>query len=295
MFISDRRGPTTTKLALIDDHGTLLYSHYGSNHGSPLQAVADALQALYARIPAGAVLRNAAVTGYGEGLIKAALRVDLGEIETIAHYKGADFFCPGVDFVLDIGGQDMKCMRIRDGVIENVLLNEACSSGCGSFLETFAKSLDMTVEAFAAEALTAERPVDLGSRCTVFMNSRVKQAQKEGACVGDISAGLSYSVVKNALFKVIKIRQPHELGQKIVVQGGTFHNDAVLRAFELLTGGTAVRPDIAGIMGAFGAALIAKERCPQGHRSSLLGPEELAQLDVKTTKTRCGLCGNNCL
>ncbi|NLM54961.1 MAG: 2-hydroxyglutaryl-CoA dehydratase, partial [Firmicutes bacterium] len=295
VYLGIDAGSTTTKLALIDDHGTLLYSHYGSNHGSPLQAVADALQALYARIPAGAVLRNAAVTGYGEGLIKAALRVDLGEIETIAHYKGADFFCPGVDFVLDIGGQDMKCMRIRDGVIENVLLNEACSSGCGSFLETFAKSLDMTVEAFAAEALTAERPVDLGSRCTVFMNSRVKQAQKEGACVGDISAGLSYSVVKNALFKVIKIRQPHELGQKIVVQGGTFHNDAVLRAFELLTGGTAVRPDIAGIMGAFGAALIAKERCPQGHRSSLLGPEELAQLDVKTTKTRCGLCGNNCL
>lgn len=288
-------GSTTTKLALIDGDGRLLYSYYSSNHGSPLKTAVEALLELYRRLPKGAVLRNAAVTGYGEGLIKAALKVDIGEIETIAHYKGADFFNPGVDFVLDIGGQDMKCMRIRDGVIENVLLNEACSSGCGSFLETFAKSLHLSITEFAQTALTAERPVDLGSRCTVFMNSRVKQAQKEGATVGEISAGLSYSVVKNALFKVIKIRSPEDLGEKIVVQGGTFYNDAVLRAFELLTGRRPVRPDIAGIMGAFGAALIAKERCPQGHRSTILGPEELAQLEVKTTKARCGLCANNCL
>jgi len=288
-------GSTTTKLALIDSRGRLLYSHYSSNHGSPLHTVIAALLEMYRTLPPGAVLRNAAVTGYGEGLIKAALQVDIGEVETIAHYKGADFFYPGVDFVLDIGGQDMKCMRIRDGVIESVILNEACSSGCGSFLETFAKSLDMSIEEFAQAALTAERPVDLGSRCTVFMNSRVKQAQKEGASLGEIYAGLSYSVVKNALFKVIKIRQPEQLGDKIVVQGGTFLNDAVLRAFELLTERRPVRPDIAGIMGAFGAALIARERCPQGHRSTLLGPEALRKLEVRTTKARCGRCANNCL
>lgn len=288
-------GSTTTKLALIDSEGKLLYSYYSSNHGSPLDTTIEALQDLYAKLPPGAVIRGSTVTGYGEGLIKAALRVDIGEIETIAHYKGADFFCPGVDFILDIGGQDMKCMRVRDGVIESVLLNEACSSGCGSFLETFAKSLDMSIEEFAQEALTAQRPVDLGSRCTVFMNSRVKQAQKEGASVADISAGLSYSVVKNALFKVIKIRRPDELGEKIVVQGGTFYNDAVLRAFERLTGRTPVRPDIAGIMGAFGAALIARERCSQNHRSTILGPDQLANLEVKTSKARCGLCVNNCL
>lgn len=288
-------GSTTTKLALIDSEGKLLYSYYSSNHGSPLDTTIEALQDLYAKLPPGAVIRGSTVTGYGEGLIKAALRVDIGEIETIAHYKGADFFCPGVDFILDIGGQDMKCMRVRDGVIESVLLNEACSSGCGSFLETFAKSLDMSIEEFAQEALTAQRPVDLGSRCTVFMNSRVKQAQKEGASVADISAGLSYSVVKNALFKVIKIRRPDELGEKIVVQGGTFYNDAVLRAFERLTGRTPVRPDIAGIMGAFGAALIARERCSQNHRSTILGPDQLANMEVKTSKARCGLCVNNCL
>ena len=288
-------GSTTTKLALIDSEGSLLYSYYSSNHGSPLDTTIAALQDLYAKLPPGALIRCTAVTGYGEGLIKAALRVDIGEIETIAHYKGADFFCPGVDFILDIGGQDMKCMRVRDGVIESVLLNEACSSGCGSFLETFAKSLDMSIEEFAQEALTAKRPVDLGSRCTVFMNSRVKQAQKEGADVSDISAGLSYSVVKNALFKVIKIRRPEELGERVVVQGGTFYNDAVLRAFEILTGRTPVRPDIAGIMGAFGAALIARERSPKGHHSTILGPESLAKLEVKTSKARCGLCVNNCL
>lgn len=288
-------GSTTTKLALIDAEGALLYSYYSSNQGNPLATTVKALQEMYEQLPQGAVLRGATVTGYGEGLIKAALKVDIGEIETIAHYKGADFFNPGVDFILDIGGQDMKCMQVKDGVIENVLLNEACSSGCGSFLETFAKSLGMTIEEFAAEALRAKRPVDLGSRCTVFMNSRVKQAQKEGASVGDISAGLSYSVIKNALFKVIKIRQPEELGKRIVVQGGTFYNDAVLRAFELLTGRTPVRPDIAGIMGAFGAALIAKERCPKDHRSTLLGPAELANLSVQTSKARCGLCSNNCL
>ncbi|MDP4090330.1 MAG: acyl-CoA dehydratase activase-related protein, partial [Bacillota bacterium] len=233
--------------------------------------------------------------GYGEALIKEALRVDIGEIETIAHYKAADFFLPGVDFILDIGGQDMKCLRIKDGVIDSILLNEACSSGCGSFIETFAHSLKMSVQDFAKEALMAAYPVDLGSRCTVFMNSRVKQAQKEGASVGDISAGLSYSVIKNALLKVIKIRRPEEMGEKIIVQGGTFYNDAVLRSFELIAEREAVRPDIAGLMGAFGAALIAKERYVEGQISTLLDEGSLNIFSSETTMRRCGLCGNNCL
>ena len=222
-----------------------------------------------------AIIRNSAVTGYGEGLIMAALKVDIGEIETIAHYKAAEFFLPGADFILDIGGQDMKCLKIKDGVIDSIMLNEACSSGCGSFIETFAHSLNMKIEDFANVALSSKSPVDLGSRCTVFMNSRVKQVQKEGASVGDISAGLSYSVIKNALLKVIKIRDPKDMGKKIIVQGGTFYNDAVLRAFELISGREAVRPDIAGLMGAFGAALIAKERTEEGKISTLLTLEQL--------------------
>ncbi len=294
-FLGIDAGSTTTKLALIDSEGALLYSFYSSNHGNPLKTTVRALQELYDKLPPKAVIRNSTVTGYGEALMQAALKVDIGEIETIAHYKGADFFSPGVDFLLDIGGQDMKCLRIKDGVIESVLLNEACSSGCGSFLETFAHSLGMEIEEFADAALLAERPVDLGSRCTVFMNSRVKQVQQEGATTQDISAGLSYSVIKNALFKVIKIRQPEELGENVVVQGGTFYNDAVLRSFELLAGRNVVRPDIAGIMGAFGAALIAKERCKEGHVSTLLKAEELDQLECRTVKARCGRCANNCL
>ena len=232
-FLGIDAGSTTTKIALISDEGKLLYSFYASNEGNPLNVVINALNALYAVMPEGITIRNSCVTGYGEGLIKEALMVDLGYIETVAHYKAAAFFRPDVDFILDIGGQDMKCIRIKDGVIDSVLLNEACSSGCGSFIETFAKGLNYKVEDFAKIALFAKNPIDLGSRCTVFMNSRVKQAQKEGAEVGDISAGLAYSVIKNALLKVIKISDPKALGKSIVVQGGTFYNDAVLRSFEV--------------------------------------------------------------
>ncbi len=221
--------------------------------------------------------------------------MNIGEIETVAHCKAAEFFCPGVSFILDIGGQDMKCLKIHDGIIDSILLNEACSSGCGSFLDTFAGSLDMPIESFAREALFAKNPVDLGSRCTVFMNSRVKQAQKEGAAVGDISAGLSYSVIKNALFKVIKLRNSEEMGKQIVVQGGTFYNDAVLRSFELLAGQEAVRPDISGVMGAFGAALIARERCRENGTSRLLNAEQLEQFRYETSISHCPKCANHCL
>ncbi len=294
-FLGIDAGSTTTKVALIDKEGTLLHTHYGSNEGSPLNSTIEALKELYRQLPPGAKIANSAVTGYGEGLIKAALKVDIGEIETIAHYKAAKFFCPEVDFILDIGGQDMKCLQIKEGVIDSILLNEACSSGCGSFLDTFASSLGIGIEDFAAEALKAKRPVDLGSRCTVFMNSRVKQAQKEGATVGEISAGLSYSVIKNALFKVIKLKDPQELGGKIVLQGGTFYNDAVLRSFENLAERETIRPDIAGIMGAFGSALIAQERYTKGYQTSLLDRGELEEFEIKTTISRCGLCSNNCL
>lgn len=288
-------GSTTTKAALIDEDGALLYTYYSGNGGSPLRSVLEAVLGLYQILPCGARIANSAVTGYGEGLIKAALEVDLGEIETVAHYKAADFFCPGVDFILDIGGQDMKCLRIKNGAIDSILLNEACSSGCGSFLETFAHSLKLDVREFSKEALLAENPVDLGSRCTVFMNSSVKQAQREGATVGDISAGLAYSVVKNALFKVIKLRNKSELGARIVVQGGTFHNDAVLRSFELLTEREVIRPDIAGIMGAFGAALIARERYVEGYQSTLLGKEAVENISLRAKHTRCKGCSNSCL
>lgn len=288
-------GSTTTKIALTDGEGALLYSDYRSNEGNPLKSVVNMLSRLYAILPKRARIVYSTVTGYGEGLIKAALKVDHGEIETIAHYKAAECFLPGVEFILDIGGQDMKCMKIKDGVIESIMLNEACSSGCGSFIETFAGSLNMSVEEFAKEALYSASPVDLGSRCTVFMNSRVKQAQKEGATVGDISAGLSYSVIKNALYKVIKIRNPEELGEKVIVQGGTFCNDAVLRSFELISGHDAVRPDIAGIMGAYGAAMISKERYDGKTASTLLEAEELDTFKFESVNKRCGQCGNNCL
>ncbi len=294
-FLGIDAGSTTTKIALVDGKGALLHTYYGSNEGSPLKSTIKALKELYGLLPEKARIVNSTVSGYGEGLLKAALNIDIGEIETIAHYKAAEFFCPGVDFILDIGGQDMKCLKIKDGVIDSILLNEACSSGCGSFLDTFASSLGMSIENFAAEALAAEKPVDLGSRCTVFMNSRVKQSQKEGASVADISAGLSYSVIKNALFKVIKVKNPEELGEKIVVQGGTFYNDAVLKSFEILSGREAIRPDIAGIMGAFGAALISRERYEEGYHSSLLGKSQLNEFNLNTVISRCGLCSNNCL
>jgi predicted CoA-substrate-specific enzyme activase len=294
-FLGIDAGSTTTKLALLSAEGELLHSRYGGNQGRPLELAAEYLRDLYGRLPEKAFIANACVTGYGEGLIKAALRADIGEIETVAHYKAASAFRPDVDFILDIGGQDMKCLRIRGGVIDSVLLNEACSSGCGSFIETFAGGLGMTAEEFGRVALFSQNPIDLGTRCTVFMNSRVKQAQKEGAGVDDISAGLAYSVVKNALMKVIKLRNPEDAGSSAVVQGGTFLNDAVLRAFELISGKEAARPDIAGLMGAFGAALIARERCEPGHISALIGPEALEAFEYKTSHARCGICSNNCL
>ena len=288
-------GSTTTKVALIDGDGGLLYSFYGSNMGSPLQSTMEALKDLYGNLNNNIKVVNSAVTGYGEHLIKSALKIDIGEIETVAHYKAAEFFQPGVDFVLDIGGQDMKSLKIHDGVIDSIMLNEACSSGCGSFIETFANSLNMDVKDFAMEGIKARNPVDLGTRCTVFMNSRVKQAQKEGAEVSDISAGISVSVIKNALYKVIRLRSADDLGEKIVVQGGTFYNEAVLRAMELIAGKEVVRPDIAGIMGAFGAALIAKDRYKNGYKTKLLMKEELNRFTSETSMRRCEFCGNHCL
>lgn len=288
-------GSTTTKAALIDDQCNLIYSYYKSNEGKPLEAVKEMLKELYSILPNAAVVANSTVTGYGEALIQAAFSIDEGEIETMAHYKAANYFLPDVDFILDIGGQDMKCMRIRDGVIYNIMLNEACSSGCGSFIETYAKSMDMDVEKFSKEGLFSQSPVDLGTRCTVFMNSKVKQSQKEGATIGDISAGLSYSIIKNALYKVIKMRSPEEAGEKIVVQGGTFYNNAVLRSIEKIMGKDVVRPDISGIMGALGAALIAKERHVKGTISSLIKPEKISQFSSKVSFSRCKGCENHCL
>ncbi len=288
-------GSTTTKLALIGEDNSLLYSYYGNNGGSPFQSTANALKDLYDKLPQGAEIVYSTVTGYGEALLKAALSVDIGEIETVAHYKAAEHFLPGVEFILDIGGQDMKSMKVKDGIINNIMLNEACSSGCGSFLETFANSMNLEISEFAELSLQSKAPVDLGTRCTVFMNSSVKQAQKEGASIADIAAGLSYSVIKNALFKVIKIRDTKNLGKKVIVQGGTFLNDGVLRAFELVCGREVVRPDIAGIMGAFGAALISKERYVEGVKTSLVTKENLKILDMESETGRCGLCGNNCL
>lgn len=288
-------GSTTTKIALVDNLGNLLYSHYGSNMGNPLESTIEALKRLYGKLNNSTRIINSAVTGYGEHLIKAALRVDIGEIETVAHYTAANFFQPSVDFVLDIGGQDMKSLVIRDGVIESITLNEACSSGCGSFVETFANSLDMDVKEFASLGQSSRHPVDLGTRCTVFMNSRVKQAQKEGAEISDISAGISISVIKNALYKVIRLRNVEDLGKRIVVQGGTFHNDAVLRAFEKITQQEVVRPDIAGIMGAFGVALVAKNRYEIGQQSTLIQGNDLIGFTIETSMKRCELCGNNCL
>ena len=288
-------GSTTTKAALVADDGSLLYSFYSSNNGSPLATSIKAIKEIYRLLPSDAHIVHACSTGYGEALIKAALLLDEGEVETVSHYYAAAFFNPKVDCILDIGGQDMKCIKIKNHTVDSVQLNEACSSGCGSFIETFAKSLNFSVQDFAKEALFAKNPIDLGTRCTVFMNSKVKQAQKEGAEVADISAGLAYSVIKNALFKVIKLSDPKDLGSHIVVQGGTFYNDAVLRSFEKISGCEAVRPDIAGIMGAFGAALIARERHEAGQPSSMLSIKEIEQLTFETTLSRCQGCTNHCL
>jgi predicted CoA-substrate-specific enzyme activase len=287
-------GSTTTKAVLLSSDGHIIYTHYDANKGRPLDIVRQIMADIYDRLPKGAYIAYSASTGYGEHLVKAAMKLDTSEVETVAHYTAARYFKPDVDFILDIGGQDMKCMRIRDGVIDEVLLNEACSSGCGSFLETFAASLECEIEDFARQALFARQPVDLGSRCTVFMNSKVRQAQKEGAVLGGISAGLSYSVIKNALYKVIKLKSPEDLGKSVVVQGGTFLNDAVLRALELLTEREVVRPTIAGLMGAYGAALIARERAPENAVSSILTRETLDAMQITQTMARCGRCENNC-
>ncbi len=288
-------GSTTTKIALIGEDGSLLYSNYQNNNGSPLTAAIGFIKEIYSKLPQGAKIAHSCSTGYGEALLKSALILDEGEVETVAHYYAAAFFNPKVDCILDIGGQDMKCIKIKNQTIDSVQLNEACSSGCGSFIETFAKSLNYSVQDFAKEALFAQNPIDLGTRCTVFMNSKVKQAQKEGASVADISSGLAYSVIKNALFKVIKLSDAKDLGEHIVVQGGTFYNDAVLRSFEQISGCQVIRPDIAGIMGAFGAALIAKERYEENPESHMLSIDEINSLTFETELTRCQKCTNHCL
>ncbi len=297
-FLGIDAGSTTTKVALVGEDGSLLYSFYSSNDGSPLKTAIRSIKEIYSLLPADVRIVRSCSTGYGEALMKAAFLLDDGEVETVAHYYAAAFFDPEVDCILDIGGQDMKCIKIKNQTVDSVQLNEACSSGCGSFIETFAKSLNYSVEDFARAALFAEHPIDLGTRCTVFMNSKVKQAQKEGASVPDISAGLAYSVIKNALFKVIKVSDASELGRNIVVQGGTFYNDAVLRSFEKIAGCEAIRPDIAGIMGAFGAALIARERYTSGETagaaSTMLNLDQITNLQFETSMAKCKGCTNSC-
>ena len=292
-------GSTTTKLVLINEENEILYSLYRNNNGNPLTSVIDMLKQMYSVLPKDAKLRYSGVTGYGEKLIQTGLNIDLNEIETIAHYTAAKEFEPEVSSIIDIGGQDMKYIKIKDDTIDNIMLNEACSSGCGSFLETFAKSLGITIQEFVQEALESKTPVDLGSRCTVFMNSKIKQAQKEGASVGDISAGLSYSIIKNAIQKVMKVRDVKTLGEHIVVQGGTFYNDAVLRSFESIVGRNVVRPNISGLMGAYGVALLAKEQyianMDMEYYSTVLKADELDNLNIKITHTRCNGCENHCL
>ena len=283
-------GSTTTKIALVGEDGSLLYSFYSNNNGSPLSTAIRSIKEIYEKLPANAHIVHSCSTGYGEALLKAALMLDDGEVETVAHYYAAAFFDPEVDCILDIGGQDMKCIKIKDNTVDSVMLNEACSSGCGSFIETFANSLEYAVSDFAKEALLAENPVDLGSRCTVFMNSNVKQAQKEGASVGDISAGLAYSVIKNAIYKVIKLSDPSKLGDHIVVQGGTFYNDAVLRAFEKEIKNNVIRPSIAGLMGAYGAAL----HIMKSKESTLLSQKELETFTHTSNSSICRGCSNNC-
>ena len=310
VFLGLDAGSTTTKAVLIDQAGRILWDFYDVNAGNPVDLAVRVLKDLYKILPKDVYIARSVSTGYGEALFQAALGVDSGEVETITHYRAADFFVPGVEFLLDIGGQDMKCLRMKDGAITSIQLNEACSSGCGSFLENFARTMGMDVREFSSIALLAQKPVDLGSRCTVFMNSRVKQAQKEGASVADISAGLSYSVIKNALFKVIKLRRASEIGKKVVVQGGTFNNDAVLRAFEKIAGIEVFRPDVAGLMGAYGSALIAYDQwrditapTPGQEKgwvrpkvlSNIASLEQLEHFHVDLELRRCGKCQNNCL
>ena len=295
-FLGIDAGSTTTKIALVGEDGSLLYNFYSNNNGSPMATAISAMKEIESLLPNDAKIAYSCSTGYGEALPKAAFLLDEGEVETISHYYAAAFFNPKVDCILDIGGQDMKCIRIKDGTVDSVQLNEACSSGCGSFIETFAKSLNFSVQDFAKEALFAQNPIDLGTRCTVFMNSNVKQAQKEGASVADISAGLAYSVIKNALFKVIKITTASDLGKNVVVQGGTFYNDAVLRSLEKIAECDVIRPDIAGIMGAFGAALIARERyLHEPKETTMLSLDQIINLTYTTTMTRCRGCINHCV
>ena len=309
VFLGLDSGSTTTKAVLIDKDGRIIWNFYAHNQGNPVELAVTVLKDLYRQLPDDVYIARAVSTGYGEALFQAALGVDSGEVETITHFRAANFFVPGVEFLLDIGGQDMKCLRMKDGAIVSIQLNEACSSGCGSFLDNFANTMGMDVREFGKIALMAEKPVDLGSRCTVFMNSRVKQAQKEGASVADIAAGLSYSVIKNALFKVIKLRKASDIGSKVVVQGGTFFNDAILRAFEKIAGVDVYRPDVAGLMGAYGSALIAYDQwCdltapkpgePEGTfhdvRSGIAKLEDLENFKVDLELKRCGKCQNNCL
>ena len=298
-FIGIDAGSTTTKLVLTDNEDNLLYSLYANNEGNPLKSVMKMLKELYSVLPSKAKIRFSGVTGYGEKLIQTALNVDLNEIETIAHYTAAKKFQPNVTSIVDIGGQDMKYIRLKNGAIDNIMLNEACSSGCGSFIETFAKSLNLSIEKFVEEAIVSKRPVDLGSRCTVFMNSKIKQAQKEGYSVGDISAGLSYSVIKNAIQKVMKVRDVSTLGEHIVVQGGTFYNDAVLRAFEKIVGKNVVRPDISGLMGAYGVAILARQQYESNldmeYYSTITKNDDLDKLEIKVSHARCNRCENHCL
>lgn len=292
-FLGIDAGSTTTKAVLIGNEGQLLYSFYANNQGNPIETAKAAVAQLQKILPPAAKIVRSCSTGYGEALLKCAFSLDEGEVETIAHQTAASFFDDRVDCVLDIGGQDMKCIKLKNGAVDNIMLNEACSSGCGSFIENFANSLGFTAEEFANEALFAKSPVDLGTRCTVFMNSNVKQAQKEGASVSDISAGLAYSVIKNALYKVIKLSRADELGQHIVVQGGTFYNRAVLRALEKISGAEVVCPDISGLMGAFGAALIARKNyC--GQPTSMLALSDILTLQYTSKSVRCGGCANNC-
>ena len=283
-------GSTTTKVALLSADKELLYTYYASNRGNPVQIVKEQLEAIYSLCGDRVTIRGSAVTGYGEELIQAAFNVDKGVVETIAHYTAAKYFCPEVDFILDIGGQDIKCFKIKNGAIDSIMLNEACSSGCGSFIETFAKSMGYDVATFAEKGLHSRAPVNLGSRCTVFMNSSVKQSQKDGATVEDISAGLSVSVVKNAIYKVIRAGSADELGEHVVVQGGTFYNDAVLRAFEMELGKNVIRPAIAGLMGAYGAALYAMDL-----KESTITTAEGLKTFVHTAKAAtCQGCTNHC-
>ena len=287
-------GSTTIKMVIMDDECNILHTWYKPNNGNPVPMILHELIDVYEKYPR-IEIASVTTTGYGEELIKHAFKCDLGVVETVAHFTAAKYFLPEVDFIIDIGGQDMKCFKITDGAISDIFLNEACSSGCGSFLQTFAKALGYNVEDFARLGLEGRKPVDLGSRCTVFMNSSVKQAQKDGASIEDISAGLSISVVKNALYKVIRCASPEELGKHIVVQGGTFYNEAVLRAFEKEMGVEVVRPDIAGLMGAFGAALYGKKHIGDNHKSTFLNYQELKNFSQKTSTVTCQGCGNHCL